>query len=176
MWTHNIKYKIVILYCFYSAKQLLTCDCVSNDLRAEWITVRLGHFSSKTLDGRSSTSNSSSVLDNLPERNKPIKQNFLIFSLFFGWVKEQIFTARIYMYVCTNYVCVHNNIHHHHHYHPDLFIVGHCLDMGTCCNQSHVSWRNLRWQLSIQIWVNSYMTYITLAEPIHSLILWTASL
>lgn len=86
----NTKYKIQncrFFYYFCSAKQLLTCDCVSNDLTAEWITVRLGHFSSKTLDGRSSTSNSSNVLDTLPERNKPIKHNFQYFQYFLGDLK-----------------------------------------------------------------------------------------
>lgn len=41
----------------------LTWDCALSDVTAQWMTVRLGNFSSKTLDGCSSTANSSSVLD-----------------------------------------------------------------------------------------------------------------
>ncbi len=58
-------------------------------------------------------------------------------------------------------LCMYNNVPpEHHHPHPppppppDLFIVGHCLDMGAGCNQSHISWRNLGWQLSMKIKVN----------------------
>lgn len=49
---------------------------------------------------------------------------------------------------------------HHRHHHPDLFIVGHCLDMRSCCDQSHVSWWNLGWQLSVK--VNFQYTWCTL--------------
>lgn len=45
------------------------------------------------------------------------------------------------------------------HY-PDLFVVGHSLDVGTCCNQSNVSRRNLRWQLSVKIKVYVSVVYL----------------
>lgn len=51
---------IMIRYHFF-LNMILACVCVSSDLTAEWMTVRLGNLSSKVLDGCSSTSNSSSV-------------------------------------------------------------------------------------------------------------------
>lgn len=40
--------------------------------------------------------------------------------------------------------------HHHRHQCPsDLLVVGHCLDVGTCSYQSHISGRNLGRQLSM---------------------------
>lgn len=127
-------------------KLLLTCDVVFSDLTAEWMTVRLGNFSSKTLDGFSSTSNSSSVLDTLPrkreENGREFKQLFQqtseqilrVFGDRLGQIQTLLYSKKGWMKILPE----HN---------PDLFIVGYCLDMVSCCNQSHISKRNLGWKL-----------------------------
>lgn len=113
------------------------------------MTVRLGNFSSKTLDGRSSTSNSSSVLETYAVREKKnrisnvwchslMDDSAHLLSVVISWILPETCEEECLTITTSFYL----------HSSSNLFVVGHCLDMRSCCYQSHVSRRDLRWQLS----------------------------